>query len=123
MLYEIVRNFFFNGKSQYTVYIILCTVYNILHRMRVENRVFYTTISKRSCHLKHCTCFQILAIHRKLDIRSIYSSFKLLFLTINLIVSKCILHEKSEYSVRIYCTECSLKYGCFIRRYRSDPAI
>ena len=36
-------------------------------------------------------------------------------------VSKSILHGKSAYSVCLHCTECALKHGPFIRRYRSDP--
>ena len=38
-------------------------------------------------------------------------------------VSKGILPGKSAYSVCLFCTECAMKHGCFIRQYHSDPAI
>ena len=43
--------------------------------------------------------------------------------TIYSTISKSILHGESAYSVRFHCTECALKHGCFIRRYRSDPTM
>ena len=41
--------------------------------------------------------------------------------TLDAAVSKSILHGKSAYSVCLHCTECALKHGPLIRRYRSDP--
>ena len=45
------------------------------------------------------------------------------FLTLYYTISKCILHVNSACSMRFQCTKCASKEGCFIRRYRSDPAM
>ena len=37
--------------------------------------------------------------------------------------SHCILQGETEFKVRLHCTECTMNYKCFIRRYRCDPAM
>ena len=66
-----------------------------LHRIRVESRVFNPTILQQSCHVKHSTFNQNVAIHSMFDIKEFQVSFSPLFYT----VSKFILHGKSGYSV------------------------
>ena len=75
--------------------------------MRVENRVFYKTKSKRSCHVQNCTCMKILAIHPKLD----KQHYQAAFLTLNLILSKFVLHRKSENKMRFYCGRYTLTFA------------
>ena len=93
-----------------------------LHRMRVESRVFYPTKSQRFCHVKQSTCNQ----NVKYTPCSIYKSFKLLFhhyivlKQVYFTWEKCI---ECAYGVFLHCTECALNNGCFIQRYRSDPAM
>ena len=81
-------------------------------RMRVERRLFYPKISKRSYYVKHCTCTQKVAIHSMFNIIEFQACFQ-----------RIILHGKSAYSVHLHCRECALKDGCFNRRYRSDLAM
>ena len=71
-----------------------------LHRMRVESRVFYPTISQRSCHVMHSTCNQNVAIHSMFNIQEFQASFSLWYCT----VSKCILHRKIWYSLHKVCS-------------------
>jgi len=71
-----------------------------LHRMHVESRVFYPTKSQRSCHVKHSTCNQNVAIHSMFNIQEFQVSFSPLYCT----VSKCILHGKSGYIVHTVCS-------------------
>ena len=71
-----------------------------LHRKCVEYRVFYPTISQRSCHVQHSTCSQNAAGHSIFNIKEFQTAFSTLHCT----VSKRILHGKSGYSVH---TECS----------------
>ena len=73
-----------------------------LHRMCVESRVFYPTISQRYRNILE---------------------FQAAFSTRYRSVSQCILDGEFVYSVRLHCTECALKQGSFIRQYRSDPAM
>ena len=163
--------------------------------MHVVSRVFYTTISKRSCHVQHSTCNQNVAIHPMFNNQEFQAAFSPLYCT----VCKWILHGKKAYSVHtvcsciaqnvrwitvvlsndiaailpctalyvqpkcnqtlnfqyirvsnfifntilyckqayftcekwvqcafgvfLHCRECALNYGCFIRRYRSDPSM
>ena len=90
-----------------------------LQRMSVDRRVFYPKISQRSCHIQHSTCTKKVAMHSMSNIKEFHCGFSSLYYTI----SKCILHWKSACSMRLHCRECALKDGCFIRRYRSDPAM
>ena len=70
-----------------------------LHRMHVVSRVFYTTISQRSCHVQHPSCNQNVPIHYMFNIQEFQTAFP----TLHCIVSKCILHGKSAYSVHTVC--------------------
>ena len=81
-----------------------------LHRMHVQSRVFYTTISQRSCHAQHSNCSQNAAGYSIFNIQEFQNAFSKLHFT----VSKRILHGKSGYRVHTV---------CFIPRYRSDPAM
>ena len=87
--------------------------------MYVETRMFYRTISQRSCHVQHCTYIPHFAIFYMFNIEEFQAALSTLYSTIK----KSILHGKSAYSVRLHCTECALKQGSFIRQYRSDPAM
>merc|ERR1711911_500609 len=49
--------------------------------------------------------------------------FQAAFLTLYYTIIKCILDGNSACSMRFHCTNCASKEGCFIRRYRSDPAM
>ena len=62
---------FYMGK----VHIVCIWFVLVLHKMRVESRLFYLTISLRSCHVQHTTCNHNAAGHSIL----IYKSFKMLF--------------------------------------------
>ena len=62
--------------------------------------MFYPTISQRSCHVKHSTCNQNVAIHSLFNIQEFQAAFSPLYFT----VSKCILHKKSTYSVHTVCS-------------------
>ena len=90
-----------------------------LQRMSVDRRVFYPKISQRSCYVQHCTCTQKVAMHSMFNIKEFHCGFSTLYYTF----SKCILHGNSACSVRFHCTKCASKEWCFIRRYRSDPAM
>ena len=68
--------------------------------MCVESRVFYPTISQRSCHVKHSKCNQNVAIRSLFNIQEFQAAFSQLYCT----VSKCILHGKSAYSVHSVCS-------------------
>ena len=68
----------------------------ILQKMHVESRLFYPTISQRSCHVHYSTCKQNVAIYSMFNIQEFQSAFSML----NSIVSKCIWHGKSACSVR-----------------------
>ena len=71
-----------------------------LHWIRVESRVFFPTISQRSCHAQHSTCNQNIAIHSTFNINEFQASFLPLYCT----ESKCILQGKSAYSVHMVCS-------------------
>ena len=71
-----------------------------LHRMCVELRVFYPTISQRSCHVQHSTCSHNAAGHSFFNIQEFQAAFSLWYCN----VSKCILHGKSAYSVHTVCS-------------------
>ena len=79
----------------------------ILHWIHVETRMNFFTISKRSCHIQHCTYIQCIAILLYVQYTIISSFLSTLYCT----VSKSILHWKSVYSVRLHCTEWALKHG------------
>jgi len=86
-----------------------------LHRMRVESRVFYPTISQRSCHVQHSTCSQNAAGHSIFNIQEFQTAFSTLHCT----VSKRILHGKSWYSVHTVCSYITLN-TCWITGVLSD---
>ena len=88
-------------------------------RFHVETRVFYPTISQRSCHIQRCFCIQPVALHSMFNIKEFHASFSTLYF----IISKCILYAKRAYRVRLRPQEYALKHGCFITRYCSDPAM
>ena len=114
-------------------------------RICVETRVFYHTILQWSCHVQDCNRNKNIAMHSVLNIKT----FQAVFSTLYWIGSKWILHGKSAYDVRLdcratysvvdvhyvldfteKCVQCALtlqdftlKHGCFIQRYRSDPAM
>merc|ERR1711946_31220 len=90
-----------------------------MHKMGVERRGFYPKISQRSCYVQPCTCSQKVAKHSMFNIKEFDCGFSTLYFTI----SKFILHGNSACSMRFQCTKCASKEGCFIRRYRSDPAM
>ena len=71
------------------------------------------------CVHLHCTCTKKVAMHSLFNIKEFNAGFSTLYYTL----SKCILHGNSAYSVGLHCKECTLKDGCFIRRYPSDPAM
>ena len=71
-----------------------------LHWIRVESRVFYSTISQRSCHVQHSTCSQNSAGHSIFKIYEFQTTFSTLYCT----VSKRILHWKSAYRVHTVCS-------------------
>ena len=73
-----------------------------MQKMRVDIMEFEPTISNWSCYVK----------------LFIYTKYVCFFS-----VGKCILHGKIAYSVCIDCRECVFKYGCIIRRNRSDLAM
>ena len=68
--------------------------------MQVESRVFYTTISQRSCHVQHSTCSQNAAGHSFFNIQEYLTAFSTLHCT----VRKRILHGKSAYTVHTVCS-------------------
>ena len=76
----------------------------ILHGMRVESRVFYPTISQRSFHVQHSKCNRNVAIHSTFNIQEFQAAYSPLYC----IVSKCILHWKSAYSVHTVCSYIAL---------------
>ena len=69
-------------------------------RMCVETRVFYPTISQRSCHVQHSTCSHNAGRHSILNIQEFQNAFSTLHCT----VSKRIWHGKSGYSVHTVCS-------------------
>ena len=71
-----------------------------LHRMRVESRVFYPTISVRSCHVQHSTLSQNTAEQSVFNIQEFQTAFSTLYCT----GRQHILHEKSAYSVHTVCS-------------------
>ena len=70
-----------------------------LHKMRIESRLFYPTISQRSCHVQHSTCNHNAAGHTIFNIQEFQNAFSTLHCT----VSKLIFHGKSGYSVHWVC--------------------
>ena len=71
-----------------------------LHRMRVESRVFYPTISQRSCHVQHSTLGQNTAEQSVFNIQEFQTAFSTLHCT----VRQRILNGKSGYSVHTVCS-------------------
>ena len=45
-----------------------------------ERRMFYPTISKRSCHIQHSTCTQKVAKHSKFNIKEFQADISMFFL-------------------------------------------
>ena len=79
-----------------------------LHRMHVVSRVFYATISQRSCHVQHSTCNKNVAIHSKFNTQEFQAGFSTLYCT----VSKCVLHRKSVYTVHTVFSYIAEKARC-----------
>ena len=79
-----------------------------LHRMRVESRLLYTTISQRSYHVQHSTCNKNVAIHSKFNTQEFQARFSTLYCT----VSKCVLHRKSVYTVHTVFSYIAEKARC-----------
>ena len=71
-----------------------------LHRMCVESRVFYPTISQRSCHVQQSTLSQNTAEQSVFNIQEFQTAFSTLHCT----VRQRILHWKSGYSVHTVCS-------------------
>ena len=116
-----------------------------LQRICVETRVFYPTISQRSCSVQHFTCSKYVAIHSIYNIQEFQAASSTQFCTVSKVFhiekegTVCAYFAKRHslkwtsirswtvlkisYSLRIHCRACALKYECFIRRYRSNPAM
>ena len=62
----------------------------IFHKMRVDSRVFYPSISQRSCHVQYSTCNQNVAIHSMFNIQEFQAGCSPRYCS----VSKSILHGK-----------------------------
>ena len=92
----LLASFFYMGK----VHTVCIRSFLALHRICVESRVFYPTISQRSCHVQHTTCSQNAAGHYIFNIQEFQKAFS----TLHCAVSKCILLEKSAYSVHTVCS-------------------
>merc|ERR1711946_85639 len=90
-LYFTVSKCILHGKSGYSLH----TVCPTLHRMRVESRLLYTTISQRSYRVQPSTCNQNVAIPSMFNTQEFQAGFSTLYCT----VSKCVLHRKSAYTV------------------------
>ena len=71
-----------------------------LHKMCVEARLFYPTISQQSCHVQHTTCSHNEAGHSMFNIQESQNAFT----TQHCTVSKCILLGKSAYSMHSVCS-------------------
>jgi len=71
-----------------------------LHKMCVESRLFYPTISQRSCHVQHTTCSHNAAEHSMFSIQEFQAAFSSWYCT----VRKYILHWKSSQSVQTVCS-------------------
>jgi len=54
-----------------------------LHRMHVESRVFYPTISQRSCHVQHTTCSHNAAGHSMFNIQEFQAAFTPWYYTVS----------------------------------------
>ena len=87
---------FYLGK----VHIVCIPCFLALHKMCVESRVFYPTISQRSCHVQNSTCNQNVAIHSMFNIIEFQTAFSKLHCT----VRQRILHGKIGNSVHTVCS-------------------
>merc|ERR1711911_410403 len=92
-----VRERILHGKSAYSV-LSLCVP--TLHRMCIESRVFYPTISQRSCHVQHSTLSQNTAEQSVFNIQEFQTAFSTLHCT----VRQRILNGKSGYSMHTVCS-------------------
>ena len=95
-LHSIGRQYILHEKSPYSVQ----TVCSYIAQNARWITGFYPTISQRSCHVKHSTCNQNVAIHSLFNIQEFQAAFSPLYFT----VSKCILHGNSAYSVHTVCS-------------------
>merc|ERR1711911_500286 len=95
-LYCTVSKFIFIGKVQTVC--IRCVP--TLHRMCVESRVFYPTISQRSFHVQQFTFSKNTAGQSVFNIQEFQTAFSTLHCT----GRQHILHEKSAYSVHTVCS-------------------
>ena len=80
-----------------------------LHWMRVERRLFYPKISKRSYYVQHCTCTQNVAIYSIFNIQE----FKAAFSTLYCRVSNCNVHRIIVYTALLHWRLGALKVKCF----------
>ena len=92
----LLASFFYMGK----VHTVCIPCVLALHKMCVESRIFYPTISQRSFLVQHSTCNQNVFIHSIFNIQEFQASFSLWYCT----VSKCILHRKIWYSLHKVCS-------------------
>ena len=70
-----------------------------LNRMRVERRLFYPKISKRSCYVQHCTCTQNVAMHSRFNIKEFQAYLSTFFVW-------C----RKFYFTWEKCVQCALKF-------------
>ena len=92
----LLASVFYMGK----VHIVCIRCVLALHKMCVESRSFYPTISQRSCHVQHTTCSHNAAWFLVFNIYEFQAAFS----TLNCTVSKCILLEKSAYNGHTVCS-------------------
>ena len=84
-----------------------------LQRMRFETRVFYPTISHRSCHVQHSTLQPTLHVQYT-RVSSCFFTIRMYYKQVYFTWEKWI---QCAYGVFLHCRNCALKHGCFIRRY------
>ena len=77
--YTIISSFYINAilycKKEYFTWEKCVEFALTLHWIGVETRLFYPTISQRSCHIQHCTYIQYIAIQQYFQYTGISSSF------------------------------------------------
>merc|ERR1711911_533713 len=89
-----------------------------LHRMFVESRVFYPTISQRCCHVQHSTFSQNTAGQSMFNIQEFQDSFSPLYCT----VRQRIIHGKSGFSVHSVCSYIAQNVLCITSVLSNDIA-
>merc|ERR1711911_464630 len=89
-----------------------------LHRMFVESRVFYPTISQRCCHVQHSTFSQNTAGQSVFNKQEFQTAFSTLYCT----VRQRIIHGKSGYSVHSVCSYIAQNVLCITSVLSNDIA-